>query len=155
MEDTSKSGMTIKGVPVETRRILASLAANDQKTMAELLVIMVDRERALRATDAVERPATREQEVFPMGKMVSPAGKPTSGRDGDTGLIQLLSVAATLSEACGGKLSAVPGLTALCAERVRYARGLPPLEPRRPTKRSTLPVALAAPAAEHLNGSAQ
>ncbi len=135
MDDEPRCGMTIKGVPVATRETMAALAANDRTSIAELLVAMVRREKAARAEDAPQPPAGREG---------SPWGTLPAGNDRDGPLLDLLAEAASLTMACGGKLSAVPGLKALCAERVREARGLPPLPGRVRSRRAALATRAAA-----------
>ena len=144
MDDEPRRGMTIKGVPVATRETMAALAANDRTSIAELLVAMVRREKAARSEDASPPPpqlstgsAGGTLAAPPDARAVSPRGNLPVSDDRDARLLDLLAAAATLSVACGGRLSTVPGLRALCAERVREARGLPPL-PARPPRRAAL-----------------
>ena len=139
--DDGRTTINVKGVTREAWERARAAATKSGEAMGAWLSRAVDQLARLEA-------GPRE---FPPALAVKPTNN-SGNPDADARLIDLLTAAATLSTACGGKLSAVPGLTALCAERVRSARGLPPLAARRPPRRAVLASRIGVDDASGLNG---
>lgn len=119
-----KKPFQIRGFPVATRKLALACAAKAGLTMPEWM------DRAVHSQSRIDR----DESVFP------PLAKVNGHADDDEGLVELLNAAAAIAAANGRQLRSVPGLTSLVAERVRKARGLPPLAPRRLGVKHTLQI---------------
>lgn len=129
MADTSKAGMTIKGVPIQTRQTMVSIAQQRQLSMADLLVEMVDALRANHAGNRIEMPAMPNKPNA--GMVVSPPGKLVAPLDLGELRDTMLALKA-MSDAAGMPVPKhiANHAYAVLRDRLREARGMPAVKPR-------------------------
>ena len=111
--------VNVKGVEVEAWEMAKDLSNRHDESLGSVV------SRAIRQLHQIDR-GPRE-----LPPLVSANLIPKTANPDDDGLVALLNAAAAIAASNERKLSSVPGLTSLVAERVRAARGLPPLAPRR------------------------
>jgi hypothetical protein len=115
-----KAPFQIRAFPVVTRKLALACANKSGLTIPEWM------DRAVHSQARLDQ----GENIFPPSRPGSPAPPPTPLAS-DADLIGLLHAAAALAATDPErKVAAIPGLKTLLAERVRSARGLPPVKLR-------------------------
>jgi hypothetical protein len=127
--------MTIKAVPVATRKTMLALAKRRGETQSEWIARVVEKEEAAGRKDLIESLG-----LFDAGlPAVNPA--PESGKLSMADIREAMGAARSIAESTGTKVPKVIArhVYALLTQRLREDRGLPPLAPRqtRPKKGQT------------------
>lgn len=114
-EADEKKAFNLRDFPVAERKFIKDCANRAGLTMPEWIVMAAHTQARVDA----------HENVFPPAHATASNGVSVSD---DIGLLDLLNAAGA---ATGGRPRAVPGLVSLLAARVREAKGLPPLAPRK------------------------